>query len=191
MAYRNKFYICFDSNNDIHYYWLMRAWKQEDGSKFDLCDSHDLNTFYNDSLEEPIRYRLKEQLQRTKAFVVLIGESTRYLQFVQWEIEEALILDLPIICVNLNGFRHRDIIRCPSIIGERLSVHINFNAVVLQHTLETWPDRHRLLRQQEDSSPYYYKQSDYINLLQGTSAWDSHLGNHAKDEDEFPKEVAL
>ena len=139
MAYRNKFYVCFDSDNDIHYYWLMRAWKQGDGTKFNLYDAHDLNTAYNASFEEAVKRQLRARIQDTRAFVVLIGERTRYLQFVKWEIEEALALDLPIICVNLNGLRHRDLIRCPSIINDKLSVHIGFNAVILQHALKTWP----------------------------------------------------
>ena len=29
MAYRNKVYVCFDGDSDIHYYRLMLAWHQE------------------------------------------------------------------------------------------------------------------------------------------------------------------
>lgn len=191
MAYRNKFYVCFDSDNDIHYYWLMRAWKQGDGTKFNLYDAHDLNTAYNASFEEAVKRQLRARIQDTRAFVVLIGERTRYLQFVKWEIEEALALDLPIICVNLNGLRHRDLIRCPSIINDKLSVHIGFNAVILQHALKTWPARHDDLRQRRDSSPYYYKESDYLALGLETSEQGFHFGNHADSEDSFPKKVPL
>ena len=28
MAYRNKTYVCFDGDKDMHYYRLMCAWKQ-------------------------------------------------------------------------------------------------------------------------------------------------------------------
>ena len=28
MSYRNKTYVAFDGDNDIKYYWLMRAWKK-------------------------------------------------------------------------------------------------------------------------------------------------------------------
>ena len=30
MSYRNKTYVAFDGDNDIKYYWLMKAWKQTD-----------------------------------------------------------------------------------------------------------------------------------------------------------------
>lgn len=169
VAYKNKFYVCFDSDTDIHYYWLMRAWKQDDGTKFNFYDAHDLNKTYNTSFQDALKHQLRARIQNTRAFVVLIGERTRHLQFVQWEIEEALALNLPIICVNLNGLRHRDLIRCPSIISDRLSVHIGFNPVILQHALKTWPERHYSFKQQAESSPYYYKPSDYVGLGLGTS----------------------
>lgn len=189
MAYRNKFYVCFDSDSDIHYYWLMRAWKQDDGTKFNFYDAHDLNKTHNASFQDALKHQLRTRIQNTRAFVVLIGERTRHLQFVQWEIEEALALNLPIICVNLNGLRHRDLIRCPSIIGDKPSVHIGFNAVILQHALKTWPEIHCSLRQQRDSSPYYYTQSDYVGLGLGTSDQETHFENHTDGENEFPKKV--
>ena len=191
MAYRNKFYVCFDSDNDIHYYWLMRAWRQDDGTKFDFYDAHDLNQTYNASFQDALKYQLRARIQNTRAFVVLIGERTHYLQFVQWEIEEALALDLPIICVNLNGLRHRDLIRCPSIIGDRISVHIDFNPVILQHALKTWPERHHSLRQQGDSSPYFYMPDDYVSLGLETSDQGSRFENPADSEDKFSKKIPL
>ena len=36
MAYRNKTYVCFDGDNDIRYYRLMQAWKQNDNTNFDM-----------------------------------------------------------------------------------------------------------------------------------------------------------
>lgn len=191
MTYRNKFYVSFDSDSDIHYYWLTRAWQQGDGTKFDFYDAHDLNTAYDTSFEEIVKCQLEARIQDTQAFVVLVGERTRYLQFVQWEIEKALALDLPIICVNLNGLRHRDPIRCPDPINKSLSVHIGFNAPILQHALETWPEKHRSLRQQGDSSPYYYKPEDYVKLGLETSNQGSSFENPADNENEFPKKAPL
>ena len=34
MPYRNKTYVCFDADNNIHYYYLMLAWKQSDNTNF-------------------------------------------------------------------------------------------------------------------------------------------------------------
>ena len=166
MAYRNKVYVCFDGDNDIHYYWLMKAWKQNDNvSYFNFYDAHDLNTARDSSLEASIKRQLSLRLRNTKTFVVLIGESTRYLyKFVRWEMEQALALDLPIIGVNLNGLRYQDPNRCPPIIRDKLAVHISYNAAILQSALETWPMHHFSLGQQGKSGPYYYNQSHYEAL---------------------------
>ena len=79
MAYRSKFHLSYDSNNDVHYFWLMRAWKQDDGSKIDFYDAHGINMSYNSNLELPIRQVLNKQLRQTDAFVILVGENTRYI----------------------------------------------------------------------------------------------------------------
>ena len=50
MAYRNKVFISFDGDNDIHYYRLMRAWKQNDYTDFNFFDAHDINTARDTSL---------------------------------------------------------------------------------------------------------------------------------------------
>lgn len=165
MPYRNKVYVCFDGDNDIRYYRLMLAWKQNDNTDFNFFDAHDLNTARDTSLETTIKRRLKERLRNAKTFVVLIGQSTRYLyKFVRWEMEQALGLDLPIIGVNLNGTRFQDIERCPPLIREELSIHVSYNARILQHALETWPAKHHSLRLQGMSGPYYFKSGVYEDL---------------------------
>ena len=112
MTYRNKTYVCFDGDNDIHYYWLMKAWKQNDGFSFNFFDAHDLNTARDTSLSDTIKQKLRERLLNSKVLVVLIGDKTRYLyRFVRWEMEQALKLGLPIVAVNLNGLRKMDPLR--------------------------------------------------------------------------------
>ena len=39
MSYRNKTYVIFDGN-DIRYYRLMQAWKENDNIDFDFNDAH-------------------------------------------------------------------------------------------------------------------------------------------------------
>ena len=43
MAYRNKVYVSMDADNDLRYYYLMKAWKQNDYSSFNFYDAHDIN----------------------------------------------------------------------------------------------------------------------------------------------------
>src|SRR5665213_1933431 len=124
MAYRNKTYIAFDGDEDIHYYRLMTAWKAHDGFSLNFQDAHDLNTARDSSQEESIKRQLRERFANSRLFVVLIGEKTRFLtKFVKWEMEAAIKLDLPIIGVNLNGSRSCDA-RCPATIKSELAVYI-------------------------------------------------------------------
>lgn len=101
MAYRNKTYVCFDGDTDMHYYRLMTAWKTNDNLDFNFHNAHDLNTARDTSTEESIKRQLRERFANSKLLVVLIGEKTRLLRkFVQWEMEVALRLGLPIVGVN-------------------------------------------------------------------------------------------
>ena len=165
MAYRNKTFVSFDGDNDMHYYRLMRAWKQNDNTPFNFYDAHDLNTALDTSTEESIKAQLAERMRQSKVFVLLTGARTRYLyKFVRWEIEQAIKRNLPVIVVNLNGKRHMDKNRCPPIIREELAIHVSFNAAIMQYALENWPSSHATYRAQDKTGPYYYKESLYEEL---------------------------
>ena len=73
MAYRNKVFVSFDGDNDIRYYNLMRAWKQNPSISFNFIDAHDINTALDTSLEDTIKRRLRERILNAKVFVALIG----------------------------------------------------------------------------------------------------------------------
>ena len=97
--------------------------------------------------------------------VVLIGERTRYLtKFVKWEMEQALLMTMPIIAVNLNGLRWRDIDRCPPIIREELSMHISYNPAILQFALEKWPSEDKIMRRAGRTTPFHYLPEVYKQL---------------------------
>ncbi|NBS70289.1 molecular chaperone Tir, partial [bacterium] len=42
MPYRNKTYVCFDGDNDIRYYRLMQAWRDNERFDFNFYNAHDL-----------------------------------------------------------------------------------------------------------------------------------------------------
>ena len=165
MAYRNKTFVSFDGDNDIHYYRLMQAWKQNDNTDFNFYNAHDINTARDTSTEESIKAQLAERIRNSKLFVLLVGENTRYLRkFVPWEIEQALKKELPIIVVNLNGLRSMDSQRCPPSLHAELAIHISFNTAILQYALENWPASHTAHSQKNESGPYYYKETVYKEL---------------------------
>lgn len=162
MSYRNKTFVSFDGDTDIHYYRLMQAWKQNDNMPFDFYNAHDLNSARDTSTEESIKVQLAERLRNTKVFVILIGENTRYLyKFVRWEIEQSIKRDLPIIAVNLNGKKSMDADRCPPLLRDALAIHISFNAKIMQYALENWPGSHEKYRKEGKRGSYYYKEELY------------------------------
>lgn len=123
------------------------------------------------STEETIKRKLRDRMSNSKIFVLLVGEGTRNLyKFVRWEIEQAIKSDLPIIVVNLpktpggEGKRSMDSDRCPKIARETLAIHISFRSKILQHTLESWPNSHKSLRNDGKIGPYYYKDKVYEDL---------------------------
>ncbi|MCL2182127.1 MAG: TIR domain-containing protein [Chitinispirillia bacterium] len=165
MSYKNKIFVSFDGDTDIHYYRLMQAWKQNDDMSFNFYDAHDLNYARDTSMEQSIKNQLMERLRSTKIFVLLVGERTRYLyKFVRWEIEQALARNLPIVAVNLNGKRAIDTDRCPPILSDKLVVHISFNAKIMQYALENWLNSHESYTNQGKTGPYYFNDNVYRGL---------------------------
>ncbi len=165
MAYRNKVYVAFDADSDIHYYRLMQAWKQNDYTSFDFDNAHDYFAIRSWSSEETIKENLRQRFQNTQLFILLVGKNTKYLyKYVRWEIEQAIKRGIPIIVVNLNGKRSMDSDLCPLIIKDELAIHISFNQKIIEYAMENWPDRYTKLKTELESGPYYYRDSIYTSL---------------------------
>lgn len=139
--YRNKIYVAFDGDNDITYYELLRAWHAN--GDFEFNDAHDLNTSKDSSKEESIKHNLSIRLKNSKAFIILIGEHTKYLtKFVKWEIEQAIRLDIPIIAVNLNKSRIKDYL-FPNILNTTSCLLIPFEKQAIRDAINSWPDYYK------------------------------------------------
>lgn len=164
MAYKNRAYVSMDADSDLRYYNLMKAWKQSDHSSFSFNDAHDINNIFDKS-EESIRAGLQERFRESKVFVLLVGDSTRYLyKYVRWEIEQAIKRELPIIVVNINGTRTRDDIKCPPIVKNVLSIHVSFNAKILEYALDHWPVVHYEKLKLANKQSYHYQLETYSRL---------------------------
>ena len=165
MPYSNKTYVAFDGDKDIHYYYLMKAWKSSKHFSFNFYDAHDINTARDTSSEATIKRKLGERMSNAKTFVLLVGESTRYLlKFVRWEIKQAISRDIPIIVVNLNGMKEMDNARCPPILSDKLAIHISFKQAIVEYALENWIEAHYNYIKNGDRRPYYYKKNVYQSL---------------------------
>ena len=165
MAYRNKTYVCFDADTDMHIYNLMKAWKENDKIAFNFHNAHDLNVLRATSTEETIKRKLRERMNNTKVLVVLVGEKTKNLyKFVRWEIEIAIKLGIPIIAVNLNKKREIDNDRCPAILRNQLVMHIGYGQKILDYALNGWTTQHYTELKNKKNGPFYYPDEIYDSL---------------------------
>lgn len=160
----NKSYICFDGDEDMHYYRLMTAWHANDKFSFEFQNAHDLNTARDTSQEESIKTQLRARFGQSKELIVLIGEKTKLLtKFVKWEMEVALRLGLPIVAVNLNGSRSRDE-RCPPAIRDALAIYVPFGPKIVEYAMKNWPAKHARHVSAKETGAYYYNDSVYTSL---------------------------
>lgn len=162
MARRTRTYVAFDADTDIRMYYLMKAWKANDGIDFDFNNAHDLTTIREDSGEEAIKRSLRERMNNSKIFVLLIGENTMYLRkYVPYEIEIAQRANLPFIVVNLNGKRQIDWARCPASVENALAMHVPFEIKPIQFALDNWPAAHVAHSATGKSGPFHYDENVY------------------------------
>jgi hypothetical protein len=168
MPYRNKTYLCFDGDNDIHYFYLMKAWHHNQGDffkDFNFFDAHEINYARDSSKEESIKSQLLIRLNNSKLFILLIGDQTKFLtKFVRWELEQAVKQEIPIIAVNLNGKREMDPNKCPPLIKDELVLHISFNQKILEKAINEWIDTRAQARREGKTGPFFYRPSIYSQL---------------------------
>lgn len=165
MAYRNKTYVAFDGDTDMRAYGLMKAWKQNDYTDFNFHDAHDIKQARDTSAEETIKRSLRERMNNSKVFVLLVGQSTRYLyRYVRWEIELALSMNLPIIVVNLNQQRSHDNYLCPPILRDALAIHISYSPKIMQFALEAWETWHYEHQRNGRTGPFHYNADIYRSV---------------------------
>lgn len=162
MSYRNKAYVIFDGD-DINYYNIMKAWKENDNIEFDFNDAHDVGGgIREDSEEETIKRHLRERFANSKQIIVLIGENTKYkTKYVRWEIEVAQKLDLPIICVNLNKSKRYDSDLCPTSLRDCCVIHVAFGKDIIQYALDQFPDYYDVNKNDQEQVNLIYKDFVY------------------------------
>jgi hypothetical protein len=166
VPYRNKLYVAFDGDNDMRYYRLLQAWRDNDRIDFGFFDAHDINYARDTSQTESIRAQLRERMQSSKLMLLLVGERTRFLtRFIAWEIDYSHRIGLPIVVANLNKTRVYDPNRCPSAIvdGNVYTVHISFERNIVKHAVDHFPGEYRAYKAQGGATRYY-NQSVYGGL---------------------------
>lgn len=165
MSYRNKTYVIFDGDNDMWAYGFMKGWRENEHVDFNFFDAHDLQPLTDRASEETVKRSLRVRMANAKQVVVLVGEATKNLyRFVRWEIDLAIENDLPIVVVNLNGGRRRDIERCPAILREHCAIHVCFRAKIIKFALDGFVPWYNSAERDPAGGPRHYDDSVYQQL---------------------------
>lgn len=76
MAYRTRTYIAADWDGDYEAVAQLRKWNDSDYWALSFTDAHDLQQSYDTSLPCSIKRSLKERMDRSKRFVLIVGDHT-------------------------------------------------------------------------------------------------------------------
>lgn len=170
MAYRNKTYVCFASE-DIRDYRMMEAWRENEHIDFNFYDAHDLKTLRPSSQRETIRRSLRERLANTKQAVLLVGDITRGKAadpetFLYYEMEVLKRLQLPVVIANLNKSRIAESSRIPAALSDHYTVSVSYQPKIIIHALDHYVDDFNatLRAANPKKGPYQYPASVYKGL---------------------------
>lgn len=167
MSYRNKTYVAFASEN-IHYYYMMKAWRENENIEFSFYDAHTLNISLDSSKRETIKRNLRERMKNAKQ-VVLLGSPTGRRKgsdgtsFLAHEIEVIMEFGLPVVIANLDKDRtvDRSFIPQPLLDNRYYTMSVSFQPKIIQYALDDYVLR---FARGTNEGPFQYKPSVYTGL---------------------------
>lgn len=165
MAYRNKTYVAFASE-DIARYRLMEAWRENQHIDFSFFDAHDLYISRDDSKPETIKRNLRERLKNAKQ-VVLLGSKDGKKKggdgksFLAHEIEIIREFKLPLVIANLDGGRTVNHDFIPSPLADYYSISVSFQPKIIMHALDKYVSA---FEEGGRQGPHQYAASVYTDL---------------------------
>ena len=167
MSYRNKTYVAFASE-DIHYYRLMEAWRDNDNIDFNFYDAHDLYISRDTSKPETIKRNLRERLKSAKQIVLLGSTDCKKKggdgkSFLAHEVEVAIEFDLPIVVANLDQDRSIDKNYIPNSLldAEYYTVSVSFQSKIIKFALDNYAPSYSV---SSNTGPHYYPAKVYKDL---------------------------
>ena len=164
MDIKKKAYVCFDPDNDLHCWNVMKAWIDEEGHALNFQNGNEIHLLQNGDSEALQKRKMREHMHGAKSLIILIGNNTlNLIKYIKWEVEHAIDNDIPIIAVNLNTRRKQDDL-CPQILKKELVLYIAFGQKILDLALHNWPESHALYKEENKIGPYHYFDSVYAKL---------------------------
>jgi MTH538 TIR-like domain (DUF1863) len=126
------------SNTDVLRYYLMAAWKENEGLDFDFCKC-ELQKVANAEDEEYVKSICRSRIGMAETYAMLIGEDTKHKhQYVAWEAEVALERGCRIIGVNLDNWRFMNPATCPRVLRNVGAVFVPYSPQIVAHALEVF-----------------------------------------------------
>lgn len=144
------------SGTDIKYYWLMKAWKNNEKIEFDFRDCQ-LQDEINSENENYVKSKCRNRIMMASKFILLIGDDTRYkYKYVRWEAEIAIEKGCTVIGVNLDNSRMMVEKTCPPVIRDIGAIFVSFSPYIIRHAIENY--------KMHDSDNYHYPDEVYTKL---------------------------
>lgn len=144
MAYRNKTYVAFASEN-IGSYRLMEAWKANEKIDFNFYDAHDLYISRDTSKPDTIKRNLRERMKNAKQVVLLGSRDAKRkgddgVSFLAHEIEVVKEFMLPVVVANLDGDRTVDKNYIPDLLldAEYYTLSTSFQPKIIMYALDDY-----------------------------------------------------
>ena len=147
-TYRTKTYIAADWTGDASAVKALYAWKNNNHRELDFVDVHSVTQSRDSSLNCTIKSSLRQRMDISKTFVLIVGEKTKYLRsggcqlcssynsytgrcargysidyksYVDYECAKAVEAGIKIVVLYNSSIVNRDL--CPDIV-KNTSIHV-------------------------------------------------------------------
>ena len=142
------------SSTDIRDYWMMLAWKENQHIDFDFADCQ-LKDEIRSEDETYIKRKCRERINMTGAYIMLIGQDTKWkYKYVKWEAEVAIEKKCRIIGMNLDHSRRLNRDLCPPVIQNIGAIFISYSPKIAAYALKNY-------KTGEPGKDYFYPDTTY------------------------------
>ncbi len=118
-------YFAFDGDKDIYYYKLLSMWNNNNKKPLSFKNSQDLNNSSDWNKKITTKKELKQRINISDAFILLLSELTIKLEYVNFEINEAIKNKIPIIIVDIRRNKEKKIY-----LPELITKYKNYKGIV-------------------------------------------------------------
>lgn len=166
MAILGKIYVIFDGVANSKAYDELKKFKQADGEKFDFYDGIEYLKELDKTNDDELKAKIQENMNQADCVLVLLSKNVKSMRrFIKWQIEYAVNQEKVLFSMNCNRIRSIDYDVTPTILKNKLSLYLPFDASALELGLMNWPKSFKEHLKQGEVKPYRYDKSVYEQLF--------------------------